>query len=481
MSGNIGEGNSRKKLPTSTILGYGIAGMGNNIAASLFYVYFIFFLTTVAGLSPAVAGIISFIAVVWDGINDPLIGYWSDNCKSKYGRRRPFLISGLIPLCLVIVMMFTNVNLSPGAKAAYYIVANILFWFIFTWVDVPTIALGDSLDGNYDDKTRSRTAWTVFVMIGGLIATDLPLLFVEFLQKRGSTVDGSWFTMAVIASVLTGLAYFVSWNATRGKEIIPKANEDGEKKDGFFKQYRDAFKNRSMRYSMLGVLLIYCGFNGAALPTMSYILTYNLGLDGHDAMYYLLVYSLASILGSYVLGSLSSKHGTKLGGKSRELAIPSLIYGIISILGIFSGSTKAVVIIVLFTLGFCCSAFFLHGWNLGLDSAKVDQYKNGADKGCEYVAFIGFAFKLGGAVGMFLVGLFLELFGFNAELAEQTASALTGIQVTFYVLSGVFMILGALVLLRSPLTRNKLDAVIDAIEKKERGEPVSEEAFADLL
>ena len=77
-----------RRLTTGTIFGYGLAGIGNNVAASLFYVYFIFFLTTVAGISPSVAGAISLIAVLWDGINDPIIGYWSDNYKSKFGRRR---------------------------------------------------------------------------------------------------------------------------------------------------------------------------------------------------------------------------------------------------------------------------------------------------------------------------------------------------------------------------------------------------------
>ena len=70
-----------KRLSKKTIVGYGIAGLGNNVAASLFYTYFIFYLTTIAGVSPAVAGMISSIAVLWDGINDPMIGYWSDNCR----------------------------------------------------------------------------------------------------------------------------------------------------------------------------------------------------------------------------------------------------------------------------------------------------------------------------------------------------------------------------------------------------------------
>ena len=82
---------------------------------------------------------------------------------------------------------------------------------------------------------------------------------------------------------------------------------------------------------------------------------------------------------------------------------------------------------------------------------------------------------------MYLVGMLLGLFGFNGELATQSASALLGIEITFYIVSGVFVVIGALILFKSPLTRRKLNAILDAIQKKEQGEPVSEEAFADLL
>lgn len=258
-----------KRLSKKTIVGYGIAGIGNNVAASLFYTYFIFFLTTIAGVSPVVAGAISSIAVLWDGINDPMIGYWSDNCKSKYGRRRPFQITGMVPLALIIIGMFINPDFSQAGKAAYYIIINILFWFVFTWVDVPTISLADALDGSYDDKMKARSAWTICVTIAGLLAVDLPPLFVEYLEKKGASAESAWFIMAVIGACITFVAYFTSWNFTRGKEIIPeyvKASEENTKKAGFIKQYIEAFKNKSMIYACIGILLIYCATSGSILP-----------------------------------------------------------------------------------------------------------------------------------------------------------------------------------------------------------------------
>lgn len=73
----------------STILGYGVAGIGNAIPAGLFYVYFIFFLTTVAGINPAIAGSISLIAVLWDAINDPMVGFGRTTVSRNMGAGGP--------------------------------------------------------------------------------------------------------------------------------------------------------------------------------------------------------------------------------------------------------------------------------------------------------------------------------------------------------------------------------------------------------
>lgn len=469
-----------RRLSKGTIAGYGVAGFGNGLAASLFYLYFLYFLTTVAGISPAIAGTISLIAVLWDAVNDPIIGYMSDTCKSKYGRRRPFMISGMIPLFFVCILMFVNVPFSGAWKAAYYIVINIAFWWLFTYTDVPTIALGDSLDGTYDDKTKCRMGWAICMQAGSIISQGFPLLIVGYAGKLTGSVDLSWVIMAGCIAILTFLAYFIGWNATRGKEVIPIDRENMIKKN-FLEQYINAFMNKSMRYSMLGVALIYLAFNGAAIPTMAYMLIYNLGISDAASSFYMTINAVAGVIGTVVIGAVSVRYGKKLRGKSQELAIWSILYGILSLAAMAIGTNKVVVLAMFFISGFTMAAFFLHAWNLGLDAAKVEQYKTGEDKGCEYVAFIGFAFKVGGAIGMWIVGIFLQMYGFDGELAQQSASALHGIETVFYVVTGIFVILGGFVLLKSPMTRKKLDAVIDAIERKERGEAVSEEEFADLL
>ena len=465
----------------STILGYGVAGIGNAIPAGLFYVYFIFFLTTVAGINPAIAGSISLIAVLWDAINDPMIGFLTDNCKSKYGRRRPFVIGGLLPLTVVIILMFTNLNMPLNFKTAWFILLNILFWFFFTFVDVPMIALGDALNTNYDNKTKCRTAWTVLMMCGSVLGESLPPALIDFIDSKVNNVSLSWFIMICVLALITFLAYFIAWNATRGREVIPKLEKTQGMKFSFFKEYLAAFRNKGMRFSMPGVALIYCGFNGAAIPTMAFICTFNLGLPDAQVTLYLLAYTVGSILGSLCLGTISAKFGKKLGGKSKEIAYAFGVYAIASIICFFVGTNHVTVLICLFLLGFTCSAFFLHGWNLALDAAKIEQYKTGEDKGGIYTAMIGFCFKIGGAIGMWLVGLLLAAYGFDETQTVQSESALHGIEITFFLVTGIVLLLACIILFRNPMTRHKMDCLLEALDKKEKGEAIDESGFSDLL
>lgn len=79
------------RLATKTKIGYSTFNCGESIAYNLFYTYFLLFMTNFAGVEPAVGGTIALIAVLWDGVTDALVGYFSDKSTNPKGRRRPFM------------------------------------------------------------------------------------------------------------------------------------------------------------------------------------------------------------------------------------------------------------------------------------------------------------------------------------------------------------------------------------------------------
>ena len=95
-----------RHIPFKTKVGYSLGGTGDAIAYDFIGSFLMFFLTDLAGISPAIAGSIIGVAVLWDAITDPIIGILSDRCKSKYGKKRPFILFSAIPLAVVMIMLF---------------------------------------------------------------------------------------------------------------------------------------------------------------------------------------------------------------------------------------------------------------------------------------------------------------------------------------------------------------------------------------
>lgn len=101
---------TQRPLTVGKRLGYSIGAFGDSVGFNIFYFFFLFFLTDIAGIPPAIAGTITLIAVAWDAITDPIIGYLSDNLKSKSGRRRPFMITSAIPYAICTCQQILDTN-----------------------------------------------------------------------------------------------------------------------------------------------------------------------------------------------------------------------------------------------------------------------------------------------------------------------------------------------------------------------------------
>ncbi|MDO4177495.1 MAG: MFS transporter, partial [Bacillota bacterium] len=95
------------KLSFRDKLGYSSAAIGDAVAYTFINTYLMFFLTTVAGIRPAMAGTLTIIGAVWNALINPVMGYISDHTKTSRGRRRPFMLGFCFPLAIAIVLLFT--------------------------------------------------------------------------------------------------------------------------------------------------------------------------------------------------------------------------------------------------------------------------------------------------------------------------------------------------------------------------------------
>lgn len=171
-----------EKLHFTTKLAYGAGDFGPAIAANILVFYLLFFFTNVAGLPPGLAGSILMIGKISDAINDPIIGVLSDKTRSRWGRRLPWILGGIIPFAFCYVLQWfipqfsDDLNVNQWGLFVYYVVIGILFNIAYTTVNLPYTALTPELTQDYNERTSLNSFRFSFSIGGSILSLILYIL-----------------------------------------------------------------------------------------------------------------------------------------------------------------------------------------------------------------------------------------------------------------------------------------------------------------
>ncbi len=169
---------------------YGSGGAVYAVKEAAYSMFVLMFYTQVLGLSGTVTGIVLSIALVWDGITDPLVGAWSDKLRSRYGRRHPFLVLSIVPLALGFIGLFTP-PLSVVENTTW-LAGWLLFWTLWirtflTTFSIPHLALSAEITSDYQERSNTMGARMVFTFLFSVLLPAVGLLWI-FSSNDG--VDG---------------------------------------------------------------------------------------------------------------------------------------------------------------------------------------------------------------------------------------------------------------------------------------------------
>lgn len=462
-----------RKLPMKVKLGFGIANLGDTIITEFVGAFLIFFLTNIAGIRPALAGTIVFIGVMWDAVSDPIIGTLSDRCTLKAGRRRPFLLISAAPIILFTSLLFTAVDLPGTMKFLFFVVITIFYWTAYTLFNIPYLSLGSELTTNNDEKTRASSIRQVFGTFGLLFANALPLLLVTAFENMGMAKTRAWSAAALTLGTIAAAAILTTWRCTRGWEI---RYEPQSKSAPFFKNLGKVLTYKPYILVIAASFLFYFAFN-----TCNATVIYNaLAVVGVSEAETSVVYTTGTVVGvilAILIGKLAVKYDKKW-----VFIVFMGIAGVSLCLFKLTGFPGLPVQALQFSLAhFGIISFLVLSYNLLYDTCEVYEFKSGNMLTGVMVSYFSFFIKLGKATALQLVGIILEMNGYQAELAVQPESAKNAIISMSSVMPGVLMLLCAFVIYLYPITRERFRAMQEAKKKKDAGEPYSTEAFDKIL
>lgn len=202
---------SSHKLPLWLKFLYGSGDWGISSIGMLRSIFYAIYLTDVVGIEPRLASIGALIGIVWDAVNDPIIGTISDRMKSKLGRRRPFLLWFAFPFGLSFVMLWSAPNWDSQIGLLIYVtLAFMISDTLNTLVAVPYLSLTPELTQDYDERTSLSSFRTVFQLLAAMtVVITAPMIVDAVIRGGGSQQQGFIVTGAVFGAIGSFPLFFI--------------------------------------------------------------------------------------------------------------------------------------------------------------------------------------------------------------------------------------------------------------------------------
>lgn len=173
-----------RRVPLPTKIFYGIGATATGIKTRALGAFLMIFYNQVVGLPPALVSTIIMIALIADAFIDPSVGLTSDNFRSKWGRRHPFMYAAAVPYAVAFFILWNPPEgWSQGALVAFLLGALLLVRFFDSFFDLPAAALGPELAPNYNERTALISIRFFFLMMSGIAMT---LLAYQVFMKTGA-------------------------------------------------------------------------------------------------------------------------------------------------------------------------------------------------------------------------------------------------------------------------------------------------------
>ncbi len=465
----------KKYLSFWTKLVYGTGDWGTAGYGTLRQIFYAIFLTDVVGLEPRLASIAALVGIIWDAINDPLVGMLSDRVRTRWGRRRPFLLWFSIPYGLSFLLLwFAPPFDGQVAKAIFITLAFMISDTLETLVAVPFSALTPELTPDYDERT-SLTGFRMFFNLAiSLVTAVAAPAIVDGVIAGGGTQQQGYLVTAAIFGGMAAIPFLLIFAVVREHQLTPEQTHQ----TSFIETVRTAWANIPFRFATAVYMLNWITFDLVALVLPFYLLywissgnllaqasVFGVSLPIESAVFAILLITAVAILPVWVwISNRFSKQTAYMVG---------MIFWAIVQLVIFSirpGQVN-VILFMSFLAGISVSSAHLLPDALFPDVIEWDELRTRRRAEGIYYGVKNFIRKLTGALAIFIGLQTLGWFGYQtppegATQFMQPESALTAIRVLIGPFGAILLFSAVTMAWFYPLTRERHARIRKLLEKR---------------
>ncbi len=440
------------RIPFAQKVAYGLGAVVTIVAvnsvvqlSSLFYVKEL-------GVSQILFAYAAAFPRLWDAIIDPFLGNWSDNCRSRYGRRIPFLVVGGILIGIAFWLLWTVPrDWNPDWMFGYFAVTSLFFYTVVPVFAIPHGALGLEMTEDYHEKTN-LFAYASF--IGNVGALTLP--WVYFLANRpvfhGDVVNGIKWVCLALAAMLTVAALVCALVCKEGK----RRQTAHQKREGIWESFKTTYRNLSFLRLVVAFVLLIVGFQ-LVMGFNNFITIFYL-YDGDTGAASMLmahngtIWAAVGILGIFPMTWLSKRFGKRA---TVLMAFGLIIGGNLIKIVCYNKALPYLTVIptVCLSLGMVFAFSLVNA--MIADVCDEDELRSGMRREGIYFAVYNWWWKVAVSLATILSGYLQHFTGFVEGARAQSAHTLFWLRAWEIGLPPALCVLGAWILCRYPLTEQR--------------------------
>lgn len=463
-------------LPPLTLkigLSYGVGVIPSALSSNIRSFFQLFFLTNVAGLTGTVAGTILLVGRLLDIISDPIIGWLSDRTHTRWGSRYPWMIGGMIPLTVVWLMQwtvphFTNEpHLNQLLLFGYYIIINLIFDVSLTAVILPYRAMAAELTPNYSERTRITSLQSVFSMMGGVAG----LVIAQIIFSLNLSAPFQYYLLSIICCILVVLSIAICIFGTfRRAQCLHHSVKQpyveqlqASKPQSFLctlKAILKPLKNSVFR-NVLGIEFFSWLAVQITASTLPYFIANYLRLQDYHFTQLAILVQITAILVSLLWTSSKLKLDKNL------IYLLGTVLWMVAQIGLFflqpDQSLFVYAVVPFFGVGIATANIV--PYSMLPDVIDWSEAKTGQRQEGVFYGLMNQAYKISVGLGLFLVGLILDLTHFVVSTGtsitpDQPHSALFAIRLIMGPIASIVLLVSMVLAYIYPISRKKHQEII---------------------
>ena len=456
---------------------YGSGDWGRASFNTLRTIFYAIFLTDVVGLDPRLASVAALIGILWDAVNDPIVGGMSDRVRSRWGRRRPFILFFSVPFAFAFILLWW----APPWNSQLLLMVHVMLAYMIsdtiqTLITVPYLALTPELAPSYDSRTSLTTIRMLFNLVSSLVTAVAAPTIVEAMVKSGSTLQQGYILVGALFGGLAVIPYLLIFFLIHERKV--PAQQDTSPALSPRATTRILWNNRPFRFAagiyilnwiafdlvslMLPYFLLYWVAQGDLLAKIN-ILGINLSIDS-AFLGVLFATAIIALPLWYFLSRKFSKRSVYIGGMSFWIVVQCFVLAI---------RPNQMPIVLLFALvaGISVSVAHVMPEAIFPDVIDWDELKTNSRREGIYYGAINFLRKLSSAFAIFLALQVIGWFGYQAPPEGAIVYAQSAItQQAIRILSGPFVagliILATILAFFYPLSRDRQERIQRMLERR---------------